>query len=251
MRKPERWIVLPDTHLPHHDVATLRAVEAYMADHEWSGWLHLGDLIDFNEISHFEAGNNRLDKVGAIHKSYAATAAFLDRHRKLIGPKAKMVYIEGNHEARITRYLDENPEGIGLLEIPKALDLKARGIQWVPFWSEGKLFKLGNAYFCHGRSTGKNHTSRMLEKYGVCLYGGHTHTVEFSSRERWGDNKTLEYGSLGCLCRYDQKYLQGNPTSWQQSFSVLYLQPGGYYNIYTVRIFRSKFISPEGVQYGV
>ena len=247
--RPERWIVLPDVHLPFEDKATMRAVESYISDHKWDGWLQLGDLIDFNELSRFEASNNRLDKVGAIQKSYAATASFLDRHRALIGLKARMVYIEGNHEDRITQYLEKNPEGVGMLEVPEALQLARRHIEWVPFWSTGKLFRLGNAYFCHGRATGANHARKMLDKYGVCLYGGHMHSVEFASKERWGDDKTLEYGSLGCLCRYDQKYLRGNPTAWQQSFSVLYLQPNGYYNIYPVRIFRSRFVSPEGKEY--
>jgi len=126
--KPERWVVLPDTHLPFEDKATLRAVESYIADHTWAGWIHLGDLIDFNELSRFEVGNNRLDKVGAIQKSYAATADFLDRHRKLVGPKCRMVYIEGNHEDRITQYLEKNPEGVGMLEVPNALDCKRTSI---------------------------------------------------------------------------------------------------------------------------
>ena len=247
--KPERWIVLPDTHLPYEDKATLRAVEAYMGDHQWAGWIHLGDLIDFNELSRFEVGNNRLDKVGAIQKSYDATRSFLDRHRSIIGRKARMVYIEGNHEDRITQYLEKNPEGVGMLEVPQALNLKARNIQWVPFWSRGDLFRLGNAYFCHGRATGTNHTRKMLDKYGVCLYYGHLHDIQLTSKATWGNNKTLEAGSLGCLCRYDQTYLKGNPTNWQQAFGVFHVWPDGYYQHYTVRIFKSRFISPEGKEY--
>lgn len=248
--RPQRWIVLPDTHLPYEDRATLRALESYMADHKWDGWIHLGDLIDFNELSRFEAGNNRLDKVGAIQRSYAATAAFLDRHRKLVGPSARMVYIEGNHEDRITQYLEKNPEGVGMLEVPRALRLKERRIEWVPFWSTGQLFRLGNAYFCHGRATGKNHTGKMLDRYGVCLYMGHLHDIQVTSKARWGDHKTLEAATLGCLCRYDQTYLKGNPTNWMQAFGVFHVFPDGYYQHYTVRIFKSRFVSPEGKVYG-
>lgn len=247
--KPERWIVLPDVHLPYEDKATVRALEAYMSDHQWAGWIQLGDLIDFNEISHFEAGNNRLDKVGAIKKSYSVTADFLDRHRKLIGPKAKMVYIEGNHEDRITRYLDKNPEGVGSLEVPSSLRLKERGIQWVPFWSKGEVYRKGNAYFAHGRPTGGNHAKKMLELYGVPIYYGHLHDMQVYSKATWGNNKTLEAASLGCLCRYDQTYLQGGPTNWMQGFGVFHFWPDGFYQHFTVRIFKSRFISPEGKEY--
>ena len=243
-------MVLPDVHLPFEDKATMRAVESYIADHKWDGWLQLGDLIDFNELSRFEAGNNRLDKTGSILKSYAATEAFLDRHRAIIGKKARMVVIEGNHEDRITQYLEKNPEGVGMLEVPKALEFKRRKIEWVPFWSHGDLFRLGNAYFCHGRATGKNHTAKMLDKYMVCLYMGHLHDVQVTSKAIWGENKTLEAATLGCLCRYDQTYLRGNPTNWMQGFGVFHIWPSGFYQHYTVRIFNHSFVSPEGKAYG-
>lgn len=249
MARPQRWIVLPDTHLPYEDKATYRAVESYAKDHKWDGWIQLGDLIDFNELSRFEAGNNRLDKVGAIQKSYKVAGEFLDRWRTIVGPKARMVYIEGNHEDRITQYLEKNPEGVGMLEAPNALRLSQRKIEWIPFWSQGQLFKLGNAYFCHGRATGLNHTRKMLDKYGVCLYYGHLHDIQLTSKERWGDDKTIEAGSLGCLSRYDQTYLKGNPTNWQQGFGVFHIFPDGFYSHYTVRIFKHRFVSPEGKEY--
>jgi predicted phosphodiesterase len=248
--KPQRWIILPDTHLPYEDKAAYRAIEKYMGDHRWDGWVQLGDLIDFNEISRFEEDNNRLDKVGAIGRSYAAAEAFLDRHRSIIGRKARMVYIEGNHEQRVTDYIDKHPVCAGLLEVQNALRLKQRGIEWVPYWSKGAMFKLGKANFIHGRYTSANHAKKHLDDYGVNLFYGHLHTMQTYSKRTLAKNETKEAACLGCLCRYDQAYLRGGPTDWQLGFAVFYVWPDGFFQHFVIRIFKSRFISPEGKQYG-
>jgi hypothetical protein len=89
----------------------------------------------------------------------------------------------------------------------------------------------------------------MVEHYGVCIYYGHTHDVSLFPKVTHGNDKTLEGGSLGCLCRYDQKYLRGAPTNWQQAVSTLFLQANGNYNLYVSRIFGHRFVGPDGVAY--
>ena len=248
----QRWIVLPDIHVPVEDRASMRAVEAYMADHTWDGWIQLGDLIDFNEISRFEDGNRRLNKTGAIVRSYNAAGELLDRHAKILrkrNPGARMVLLEGNHEYRVTDYLAKNPEGAGMLEVPQALRLKERGVEWVPYWSKGTLFRLGKAYFAHGRYTGGNHAKKHLDTYGVNLTYGHLHSVQTYSKRTWGKNETKEATCIGTLCRYDQAYLKGNPTDWQQALAVFHVFPDGFYQRFIVRIFKNRFVSPEGKVY--
>lgn len=250
--KPERWLVLPDIHLPREDKPAMRAVEAYMADHTWSGWIQLGDLIDFNEISRWEDGNNRTKRDGAITRAYKQTGEFLDRHATILRSRnksARMVWIEGNHEFRIVDYLNEKPEASGMLEIEKAINLKARGIEWVPYWSKGRLFRLGKAYFAHGRYTGGNYAKKHLDAYGVNLTFGHLHSIQAYSKRTWGKNETREAACIGTLCRYDQDYLRGNPTDWQTGFCVVHVLPNGFFQRFQVRIFGGTFVSPEGVIY--
>ena len=252
MKEPRRWIVVPDMQVPFEDKRTLRAVEAYMDDHRWDGYINLGDFLDFRELSRFEEGNLRDNKISAIRRSYAAGNAILDRHVDIIRRRnraARMVLIEGNHEYRIEAYLDKHPEAAGLVEVPVGLRLKERAIDWIPFWSLGKLFRLGNAYFGHGRFTGKYHAAKHADHYGVCFYYGHVHDIMTFPRVQHGNDKTIEAASLGCLCRYDQTYIAGAPTNWQQGFAVFHVLPDGYYQRFIVRIFRHRFVSPEGKVY--
>ena len=252
LARPARWLVLPDMQVPYHDKRTLAAVMQYASEYRWDGCINLGDFLDFNEISRWEEGNARSNKTASLARSYEAGRAVLDNQLQAVRARnrsARYVLIEGNHDARIHAYLDKNPEAEGLVEVPVGLELAKRRVEWVPYWTEGTLFRLGNAYFAHGRATSKYHAASMLDKYGVCLYYGHTHDIQTYSKERWGDDKTLEAGSLGCLCRYDQGYLQGSPTSWQQAFAVFHVLPSGYYQRFVVRVFNHRFISPEGVEY--
>lgn len=249
----KRAIVLPDIHVPYHDKRTLAAVEAYMADYRWNYWIQLGDFMDFDQISHWNKGlpGNVVNKT--VAKDYREANAVLDRQQAILhrrNPEVKMSLLSGNHEGRVTKYLAEHPELKGTIEVPISLRLKERGIRWIDFWDKGEVLKIGNAHFIHGVYTGNNHAKRHVENFGVNVYYGHTHDVMSWPKVLRGNDKTIEAHSLGCLSRYDLPYLNGRPTNWQQCFGVFHFFDDGFYNMYAVRIFKHRFVSPEGRVYG-
>lgn len=251
-RPYQKWIVLPDTQIPHHDPRTLAAVEEYMADvadskHPFDGWLQLGDFLDFNELSKYNEGYEASIKED-VHSTFEAGNELLDRHEKLIrGPnrRARMVLLQGNHDYRATDYSLKYPWLAQQLDYRRNLRLKERDVEWVRCWEDkDDLFRLGNAYFTHGHYTNQYHAKKMVETYGVCIFYGHLHDVMEHPKVLRGANKTIVGKSLGCLCKYEQKYLKGAPTNWQQSFSEFYVLPDGYFQETTVRIFKHRFIGP-------
>lgn len=250
--KIQRWAVLPDCQVPYHDVRSLAAVEKYLAAHRWDGYINLGDLCDFNEISRYNEGFPGRVKE-RVDQTFAAVNAILDRHQSIIRARnkdARFVLLEGNHDYRAVAYTEQHPELGKTLSVPDNLRLKERGFEWVPNWSKGKLFKLGNAYFSHGLSTTKYHSSVMAARYGVCIFYGHTHDIQEFPMVLHGPDKTIVGKSLGCLCKYNQKYLKGAPTNWMQAVSTFFIFPDGYFTEYTSKIFRHKFVGPDGILYG-
>ena len=219
-----------------------------MADEKWDGWLCLGDLLDFNELSKYVVGKPRKMKV-KLKEYYQNGARFLDAHRKLVGPKSQMVLLQGNHEWRIEDFLDSFPVFEGMVEVDVGLELAERGIKWIKSWEEGKLFVKGHAKFSHGRFINQYHANKMAMRHGACIYYGHTHDVQEISLEFEGDDKTIVGKSLGCTCDYNQKYLKGAPTKWQQAFSVFYFFPDGHFTEQTIRIFKHRFVGPNGRVY--
>jgi predicted phosphodiesterase len=246
--KTKRVLVLPDLHIPDEDKKTLRAVERYMADHKWDKVIYLGDFMDLGVISSHNKNNLRGIAGQSLAKDYAAGNDVLDRHQKLC-PGAEFVLLEGNHEFRVERYIDANPQMAGLCEVPLRLDLEHRGITWVPSWSEGTVHTEGKAGFHHGLYVGRNHARKHVEAVDYNLFYGHTHDVELAPKVFHGDNGTIVAQSLGCLCNYRQGYLLGKPTKWQQAVTTFHFRPDGFFNHFVTMIFDHAFISPEGVFY--
>ncbi len=255
--KYERWIVLPDTQLPYEDYKTLAAVEAYMkdvqvSDNPFVGWLQLGDFLDFNELSRWNEGYEASIKE-EVYDTFQAGNRFLDRHQAIMmlsGRPYEMVLLEGNHDYRAYDYGQKYPFLRGVLNYEKNLRLKERGIKWVKTWSDQhKPFKKGNAYFVHGKYTNQYHAKKMVDTYGVCIYYGHLHDVMEIPKVTWGNDKTIVGKSLGCLCDYQQVYLKGSPTNWQQAISEFYFFPDGFFQEVTIKIFKHRFIGLNGVVY--
>lgn len=255
-RKYERWLVLPDLQLPYEDKQTLEALEEYIKDVQTSrnpfvGWLHIGDFLDFDELSRWNSGYEASIK-GNLAESFERGNSFLDRHQALMslsGKDFKMVMLQGNHDYRTVDFGLKNPHMAQFCNYEKNLRLEERGINFVKSWETGDMYQKGNAYFTHGKFLNKYHAFKMVDTYGVCVYYGHTHDVMEFPKSTWGNDKTLVGKSLGCLCSYEQSYMKGAPSNWQQAFAEFYFFPDGYFQEITTKIFKHRFVGQNGKVY--
>jgi len=253
--RPYKVIILPDIHFPHHDKKALSVVEKYLADEVWDEWICLGDLLDFSQISSFNKTALRKIEGETLRADYDLAGEFLDRHQKLVrkrNRKAKFTLIEGNHEYRCEKYIDEHPQLRGLLEVEHGLKLKERGIKWVRNWSKGEMHTIGKAMFAHGLYVGVNHAKKMLDTYGSSgksIIYGHTHDTMSQSRVSFGKHLDIMAQSLGSLCLPEQDYIGKKPTNWTQAFGVFYFHKGGDFNHYVVKLRKHSFFAPNGKFY--
>lgn len=250
--KPERdyalWIVVPDVHLPKEDKRAVAALEAYLADEWWDGWVCLGDLLDCESISDFDRDYPRR-RVAAptVQEQFDYANGWLDRHLGLVRQRnadARLALLSGNHEFRTERYADRNPELSGLVNVERQLRLKDRGVEYVDFWGKGELYRLGKLYIGHGAYTVQNHAAKHVRDYGANLIYGHVHDIQSHYIRRRGSNHPLMAQSIGCLCRYDQAYMRGRPTNWMHGFAVVYLFSDGTFQVGQVAIINGRFVGP-------
>ena len=238
-----------DPHIPLHDPKLFKGLFQYLKANPQDEIICGGDLMDFSQISHHNSRNLKALTDTTILEDYQTANRLLDQ-LQFSSPHSKIVLIEGNHDERILRYIEEHPQTEGLLEIPKALSLKDRGIEWVPFWSKGSIYSVGHANFIHGLYVNELHSKKHLLAYQNNIFYGHTHDIQCYSLVTHGEGKTRVGQSCGCTCLYDQNYTQGNPTKWQQAFVQFYFYPNGNFQYYVVRVFNGKFIGPDGQEYG-
>lgn len=244
MSKIKRAIVIPDMQVPYEDKRTMKAVEEFMATRKFDHYINLGDFMDFDCISHHNKSKLREIEGKRILDDYRRGNDILDRHQEIIrkkNPDAEFVLLEGNHEYRMERYLDENPQFVGMLEVENGLKLKERGFKYVRCYGEGKDYKLGKARFHHGLYCNDHHAKKHVQRWGDNIFYGHVHDVQSFSLVKRGDHSTIVGQSLGCLCEYRQSYIKGNPTNWQQAFAVFEFYPDGFFTYNVIRIFKHRF----------
>lgn len=252
MKTPYTVLVIPDVHVPYHDVRSLTALEGYMKDTRFDEVIYIGDFLDFAQISRFNKGSPK-EESRTLSEDYKIAGKILDRHISIIranNKKAKFTLLEGNHEERIERWVAQYPQVEHMIEVPVGLKLGERGINWIRSFSKGELYKVGKAYFTHGLYTNQYHAQKMVNNFGVNIYYGHTHDHQSFSKIFKGKDKVVEGMSLGCMCELEQSYMHGRPHNWQQGFGVFQFDKDtGYFNRTFIGIFNHSFISPTGKLY--
>lgn len=265
---PESFAVaaLPDIHVPFHDPRALGAALKYLADHRWDIVIQLGDAIDLDIISRFVVHKPRLVEGRRIKSDVEDTQAVLRsivKAARAKNPKARVVFLEGNHEHRLERLIDAAPHLDGLMNAPQLLGLTELGVEWVPYESTGEIFRVGKLAFIHGAYHNLHHAKKHVDQYGLSVAYGHLHDIsmhtgaafELPKGDLWGSKVSGIHASkcaisLGCLCDYNQKYINGRPSKWQQGFGTFHFdRSSGDFSLFVARIHNGSFIGPNGVRY--
>lgn len=237
-----RVLVLPDAHVPNHDVKTHKTVLNFMRDNKFDECVDLGDFMDFDMISRFTADALRQLEGKRILKDYEIANKVLDERLEALGKKCKYTLLQGNHDFRMEALIDRCPQFEGLLEVEKNLRLEERKIKWVPSWSKGELYTIGKLNFMHGDYVGKYHASKMIDVYGVNLIYGHTHdhqVYEKTTKENKFPRMALSLGHLADPS--ELTYTRNRPNNWSQLIGVAEIRKDGNFTFLPIRIIDHQF----------
>jgi len=250
-KETERWLVLPDIHVPEHDKKAYGAVLKYASDNKYDGFIQLGDWVDFNTISSHNKGILGKIEGNRVQKDFEALEKSIEEVRQAVGPKVQKYLTAGNHEYRLTRFLDEHPELKGLpdFDLPGRIKRVAPEMTWVPFWEEGKVLQVGKAKFIHGRNTGRYPAAKVARDYQGNVFFGHVHSVEYLSETTVDDHETRGAMALGCLQSPKASWMHGRPNRWQHAFAEFFFFKNGNFTFYVPQIFSGQFIAPTGKVY--
>ena len=162
------------------------------------------------------------------------THYWLQKLRRTL-PKARIVYIEGNHEVRLRNSIvnhlaalatlvDVSGEAIGSLAT--LLGLESLGIEYLGGYPNNYL-DLGPIVVTHGhlvRGKSQDTVAAILQKIDKSHLVGHIHRPEFGVKtvSLSGTDKEIFAMSSGCLCRVDY-VVPGHARGsvWQQGIMVL------------------------------
>ena len=240
-------MVMNDLQIPYQDDKALDCVEGVMSYLKPTALVYLGDVFDFSGLT-TKFQRDPSQRYQLLHELAMGEQMFW--HHRSIAPNAHKVYIEGNHEARLRRYvvamadeLTAFTDNNGALSLPKLLHLDQIGIEYIgPY---GAAWEHNSFVFKHGDSVVEYAAAKELRAEGSSGMSGHTHRggsyyrTTRSGAHAWYENF--------CLChtegfkRPPSATNTSGPYNWQKGFSVVYFE-GGIFNVVQVPITHGRCI---------
>jgi predicted phosphodiesterase len=219
INNPGVWLILADTHLPHHDENTINLALRTAKRMGAIGILLNGDILDSAQISRHERHNSAIKYRDEISMGIS----FL-RHVRETFPKARILYKEGNHEQRLEKYIDNKAdalEGLEGMNLSSFLKMKDARVEWFP---SGTIIKLGKLPTIHGHEFGGSggggvSPARWLySQAGDCCVMGHCHrTSEHHERTLLG--YIAATWTVGCACDLSPHWRLIN--KWNLGFAIV------------------------------
>ena len=245
---------------PTHDEKAIDIALAVTKDMNPDSVVLLGDNLDLPEMGKY-----------ITYPSYAQTTqAAIDRATTLCAqlrqaaPNAKIVWLAGNHEERMPKFIVQNataayglkkgnsPKSWPVLSVPYLCRMDEFCVEYKPGYPASDFWVNKKLRIIHGdrvKSSGSTaHVYLNAEKTSV-IYG-HIHRMEqaFKTREDYDGPRTIMAASPGCLARIDGAIpstrggvdLDGRPLTrhenWQQGLAVVSYEEKGdhkfvYHNI--------------------
>jgi len=214
----EKILVIPDTHVPFEDELAFGVLLAAGRFLKPDTIVFLGDFADFMSVSFHP---RELGRRGYTLKEEAeAVNARLDQIQAL-GAK-RVVFIKGNHEYRLERYLTEKaPSLFGLVDVAALFRLEERGWECVEY---RKHLKIGKMHFTHdvGHAGIYAHRqSRMAYEGNVVI--GHVHRLsyEVAGTSKGPSHAGIALGWLGDKGAIDYMHA-AKAAQWALGFGVAY-----------------------------
>lgn len=238
---------LPDPHRPfHHRKAWSLFMEAMT---EWKPdiLVSLGDLADCYSISTFGKTPSREASFDSEVESVNEGLDELDS----LGVQRR-IFIEGNHEDRLRRYLQEKaPELFSFIDTPKLYRLKERGWEFVPYKSS---IQIGKLWVTHDiGSVGRYAVFRAADTFQHPVVVSHTHRLCYIVEgNATGEHfPAASFGWMGDVDLVDYMHKVKAKRDWTLGFGTGYMGNDGSVHLQAHPIVNGKSVVVEGKEYRV
>jgi hypothetical protein len=223
--------------------------------------VNLGDTIDLPAQSrhHQELAFQNSTNL-AIQRAYEYLAA-----QRVIVPDGEIVFLEGNHDCRIYKYLSENAPSVAMIRragdlsthpvnsLPHLLHMDELNITFASGYPAGEYWLNKNLRCIHGdkvNSSGSTAMKYINANHHTSTIYGHIHRIEMlyhTNHTSTGPARNAAF-SPGCLCRVDGSVpsVKGGITpnetpvkyweNWQQGLGFAWYKESGEYQLLSVPI---------------
>lgn len=222
-------LILPDIQYPYHDALMLKKVIGVAKELQPDAILLIGDAIDLPQVSQWSKGNKGEFTFDLQEHIDGFRKALEDLRESC--PKAKVTWLEGNHDSRLIDYLRKYAPPVStlrVLEMPSTFGLDELSIEY----AKGPVRIATNTYAIHGHEGGGYSSTpsawdmKFQKRYGSdkSFVFGHTHQPFILHRAFGYEGKvsprfTMNVGSI--MDPVKATYVKDGSVSWVMSFAIL------------------------------
>lgn len=227
MSKQNNFVILSDLHFPFQDEMAVNASLVFIKERQPKTIVLDGDVVDFYDLSRFDKNPSRIN---CLQLELDMVKEFLTKLREA-SPKSEIIYIIGNHEDRLRKYIWQHNElsSLEALTLDNLLGLNELGIKLV------KNYQLGKYLITHGTVVRKfsGYSAHGEQDLNDCSgISGHTHRL--GNYYKTTPTTEYEWFENGCLCQKEAEYMDHYP-NWQQGFSYGIIE-GDNSQIYSIHL---------------
>lgn len=229
-------LIIPDCHIPFEDKKAYQIMLDVAQDNKIDEIVILGDYVDFYDVSSHPKSPIIKEKL----KHELDQAHFRLKELKYLFPEVKIVYICGNHENRLDRYIEKNaPALFGQVTIKSVLRLDELSIEFIPYGRYQKYQVLGSKLYArHEPLGGGEHSAAgTVKRANKSVIFGHTHRIqEFQFVDM--DGELHRCISAGCLIKMGHPVFDyvKNHEQWCHGFSIANILPDGSFFNHMIHI---------------
>ena len=216
------------------DLSRFNLLNKFILDKRPDVIVFIGDFLTLQCLSAWDANKRALMEGKRYYKEIAAGNKALDMAFKNVEYSPEIIFIEGNHEDRLTRYLEKDPTFSGAVSVPKDLRLEERGIKFIPYREYYHVNGVGFTHipFNKVREIGGVNISRKASQVTVSsVIFGHTHNQELAHVWKPGMPHLQDIYCLGAFFEEIEKYMEGRISEYWRGLSLLNMWKEGRYDV--------------------
>ena len=199
----------------------------------------LGDWVNMDSLSSYDRGKKSFEG-RRYDKEISHAQEALDKFKKAYGnKKAELVMLGGNHEDRITRFVQDNPELDGKLSIDD-IDFEIYGWDYYeyqePVEVDGILYCQNIASGVMGKPiSGDFVASNLLKKNYQSVTVGHSHLLDIAIRSKYNGKKIIGLNA-GCYVNHRESFARSTQHLWWSGLIVKRNVEKGEYDLQTINM---------------
>lgn len=229
-----RVMVIPDVHVPYHDRKAWSVTLSIARELKPHRVVIIGDFMDTEAVSRHP--KTQPDVIRLAEEYYETNLRLDELQNAASDPEG--LYIEGNHENRVSKWCNEFGTMDGLFDVESSLYMKARddyhrnapmlrGMTWIPL--SRQPYVIDSVAYLHGVFENLHHASfhasQLAPTLGVpeVVYG-HMHALQSATSPALPGRTPYRATCCGFLGDATQKvfraYVKGKPRPWDVGLLV-------------------------------